>query len=204
MKKNLRMFILALLFGLSPFSYAATGGNEKQAKLSESVQKELRAFLEVIPANLEKEHGFNDRSEFTQALPASIYRIVGVDVNGNTFETNLYNVVVSVNGEYRAVLTVSETNGVFEIQSIGAALLAKELQALEVLHPMAANQERVMVNVYNKSAGFVTYQDANITIENADLIPLQSAKSSISNVEISGRVKSTYKLTEAVAALQSN
>jgi hypothetical protein len=212
MKKQLQLLIPALLFGLSTFSYAVTGGNEKQATVAEtnqtiyeSVKKELSSFLEIIPSSLEKEHGFNDRSEFAKALPASIYRIVGVDVAGKTFETNLYNVVVAVNCQYRAVLTVSANNGQYEIQSIGAALMARELQALEIAHPIAANQERVMVNVYKKSAGFVAYQDANTTIENADLIPLESAKSGIStNVEVGRTAKSTYKLTEAVEALQLN
>jgi hypothetical protein len=171
----------------------------------ETVKKELNSFLEVIPVNMEKDHGFNNRSEFAKALPASIYKIIGVDATGKTFETNLYNVVVAVNGEYRAVLTVSAENGQYEIQSIGAALMAKELQALEMAHPIAANQERVMVNVYKKSAGFVAYQDANTTIENVDLIPLESAKSGISaNMEVGRTTKSTYKLTEAIEALQLN
>jgi hypothetical protein len=211
MKKKLLLFIPLLIFGLSPFSYAAIGGNEKQAVLAEtnqtiyeSVKKELTSFLEVVPSGLEKEHGFTDRSEFAKALPASIYKIIGVDATGKTFETNLYNVVVSVNGEYRAVLTVSASNGQYEIQSIGAALMAKELQAFESTHPITANQERLMVNVYNKSAGFVAYQTPNTTIESVDLTPLESAKSSLSNIGIGRTAKSTYKLTEAVEALQLN
>lgn len=211
MKKKLLVFIPVLIFGLSAVGYAATGGNEQQITLAgttqtlyESVRKDLVSFLEIIPASLEKEHGFNDRSEFAKAVPASIYKIIGVDMTGKPFETNLYNVVVSVNGEYRAVLTVSSLNGQYEIQSIGASLLARELQAFESSHPLAANQERLMVNVYNKSAGFVAYQTANTVIENVDLTPLESAKSGISSLGTGRTAKSTYKLTEAVEALQLN
>jgi hypothetical protein len=211
MKKQLRMLIPALFLGLSSFSYTTSGDKQKQTTITEtnqtiyeSVKQELNSFLEIIPSGLEKEHGFNDRLEFSKALPASIYKIVGVDVAGKTFETNLYNVVIAVNGQYRAVLTVSVNNGQYEIQAIGAALMARELQALEITHPIAANQERVMVNVYKKSAGFVAYRDANTTIENADLMPLESAKSGISNLEPGRMAKPTYKLAEIVAALQLN
>jgi hypothetical protein len=170
----------------------------------ETVKKELGSFLEIIPVNTEKDHGFNDRAEFAKASPASIYKIVGVDIAGKTFETNLYNVVVAVNGEYRAVLTVSVENGQHEIQTVGAALMAKELQAIEIAQPLAAGQEHIMVNVYSRSAGFVAYKNESITIENADLIPLESAKSGIFNMEVNRTAKLTYKLSEAIEALHLN
>jgi hypothetical protein len=208
MKKKLLIIVPALLFGLSSLTYAVNGGNEKQQVvaeinqgINESVKKELSSFLEIIPVSMEKEHGFNDRAEFAKAVPASIYRIVGVDKEGNTFETNLYNVVVAVDGEYRAVLTVSSDNGKYEIQTIGAALMARELQVLEKSNPLPSNNERIMLNVYSKSAGFVAFHDANASVENADLIPLESAKSGLTNSESRVALQSTYKLTEAVHAL---
>jgi hypothetical protein len=207
MKK--RLLIPALLLGLSSFSNIAKDGKKEQQTvvqqnqtIYESVRKELSSFLEVIPVSLEKEHGFNDRSEFEKALPGSIYRIVGVDAEGKTFETNLYNVMVTVNGEYRAVLTVSHTDDHYEIEAIGATLLAKELQLIEKENPITANQERIVLNVYKKSAGFVTYQQINSPIENADLIPLVSAKAGIAVSEINRAAKATYKLSEAIEALQ--
>ncbi len=211
MKKKLLIIVPALFFGLSTLTYAVNGGNEKQQivaetnqSINESVKKELSSFLEIIPVSLEKEHGFHDRAEFAKAVPASIYRIVGVDADGKTFQTNLYNVVVAVNGEYRAVLSVSVENGVYEIQTIGAAMMAKELQVLEKAHPMLSNTERIMVNVYSRSAGFVAFADVNAGIENADLIPLESAKSGIFNSESRVAVQPTYKLAEAVHALGVN
>jgi hypothetical protein len=170
----------------------------------ETVKNELVSFLEIIPVDMEKEHGFNDRAEFSSALPASVYKIVGVDATGKTFETNLYNVVVAVKGEYRAVLTVSADNGQYEIQAIGATLMAKELQAIEQANPLASDQERIMFNVYQRSSGFVGYKDATTSIENMDLIPLESAKSGISNIEVNRKIKTTYKLAEAMEALDLN
>lgn len=210
MKK--RLFIIApLLFGLFSFAFAVEGGNEKQRivarvnqTITESVKKELSSFLEVIPVSMEKDHGFNDRSEFAKALPASIYRIVGINKEGNAFETNLYNVVVSVNGAYRAVLTVSFTNGSYEIESIGAAELAKELQFIEKQNPLTPEKERIMLNVFTKSASFVSYNDVNLSIENATFIPLESAKTGLSTSSLPRAIQSTYKLTEAVEALGVN
>jgi ABC-type Na+ efflux pump permease subunit len=209
MKKRLLILAPALLLGLSSFSITVKDGKKEQQSvvqqnqtIYESVKKELASFLEVIPVDLEKEHGFNDRSEFAKALPGSIYRIVGVDAEGKPFETNLYNVLVTVNGEYRAILTVSHANGQYEIEAIGATLLAKELQLIEKENPITVNQERVVLNVYKKSAGFVTYQDVNSAIENADLIPLASAKAGMAVSETNRTVKPTYKLSEAVEALQ--
>jgi hypothetical protein len=210
MKKRLLILAPALLLGLSSFSNhpAKDGKKEQQAVVQEnqtiyeSVKKELTSFLEVIPLDLEKEHGFNDRTEFAKAVPASIYRIIGVDAEGKPFQTNLYNVLVSVNGEYRAILTVSHTNGQYEIEAIGATLLAKELQLIEKENPITANQERIVLNVYKRSAGFVTYKDIDAPVENADLIPLASAKAGIAISESNRIAKPTYKLSEAITALQ--
>lgn len=209
MKKRLLILAPALLLGLSSFSVTVKDGKKEQQTvvqenqtIYESVKKELNSFLEVIPVDLEKEHGFNDRTEFAKALPASIYHIIGVDADGKPFETNLYNVMVAVNGEYRAVLTVSHSNGKYEIEAIGATLLAKEVQLIEKEHPVTSTQERIVLNVYKKAAGFVTYQDMNLPIENADLIPLASAKAGIAISESNRIAKPTYKLSEALEALK--
>jgi len=211
MKKGLLVLALTLSLGFSSFSYAAKENKinqliyaDENQTLYESVKNELSSFLEIIPASLEKEHGFNNRAEFAKAVPASIYRMVGVDPYGKLVPTNNYNVVVAVNGEYRAVLTVSSQNGKYEIQSIGGALLAKELQATEAANPIATGQERVMLNVYKYSASFITNVNANAVLENADLIPLESAKMGLANQEAGRSAKPVYKLSEAFDALIAN
>lgn len=211
MKKGFLVLGLSLTLGFSSFSYAAKevkisqliSADENQ-KIYDAVKSELRSFLEIVPVNMEKEHGFNNRAEFAKAVPASIYRMVGVDPYGKIVPTNNYNVVIAVNGEYRAVVTVSSENGKYEIQSIGGAVLAKELQATEAANPIATGQERVMVNVYKYSASFVSNLNANTVIENADLIPLTSAKMGLGNAETGRSAKSVYKLSEAFDALIAN
>jgi hypothetical protein len=210
MKKRLLIIVPALVFGLSTLSHAGNGINEKQPasvsvdvnqNISEAVKQQLNDFLNLIPVNAEKDFGFNSRSEFAQAVPASIYRMIGVGKDGKAFETNSYNVVVAVNNDYRAVLSVSFTDGKYEIETVGAAPLAKELYAVEQQHVLASNQERVIVNVYPKASTFVANNQVNATIENADLIPLASAKTALQN-EVGRAIKATYKLSEAVEALE--
>ncbi len=208
MKKKL-FIVASFFFGLSFFACAREGEKEKQPTftqvnqtISEAVKKELSSFLEIIPVNMEKDHGFNNRSEFTKAVPTTIYRVVGINQAGNLFETNLYNVVVAVNNEYRAVLTVAVTDGNCEIESIGAAELAKELQLVEKQNPLSAEKERIMLNVLTRSASFVSYKDVTMGIENATLIPLESAKTGLNNSSTARAIKSTYTLTEALEAFE--
>jgi ABC-type antimicrobial peptide transport system permease subunit len=208
MKKGFLVLGLSLSLGLTSFGLTAKENKmvqlisvEDNQKIYNAVKNELTSFLEIVPVNMEKEHGFNNRSEFAKAVPASIYRMVGVDPYGKLIPTNNYNVVVSVNGEYRSVITVTVTNGTYELMSIGGALLAKELQAAEAANPLAGDQERVMVNVYKYSASFISTISANTAIENADLIPLESAKMGLENIEAGRSAKPVYKLSEAFDAL---
>ncbi len=208
MKKRLLIVIPAFVFGLSTLTHAGNGDNEKQQtfvqinqNINQSVKAELNSFLEIIPQGMEKQHGFNDRAEFAKAVPASIYRIVGISADGNTFQTNSYNVVVSVNSQYRAVLTVSLVDGKYEIETVGGAPLAEELQAYEKQNVLAENEEHIMLNVYSKASSFVANSNVNTGIENAAFFPLESAQVALQNE--AGRARQiSYKLDEAVEALE--
>lgn len=210
MKKRLLIIVPALVFGLSTLAHAGNGGNENlqqeavahvNQNITEAVKQQLNDFLNLIPMNAEKDFGFNSRAEFAQAVPASIYKMIGVGQDGRAFETNSYNVVIAVNNDYRAVLSVSFTNGKYEIETVGAAPLAKELYAVEQKHQLLQNEERVIVNVYPKASTFVANNQVNASIENANLIPLESAKTALQNEE--GRmIQASYKLSEAVEALK--
>lgn len=210
MKKRLLIIVPALVFGLSTLAHAGNGGNGKQQQeasvninqsITEAVKQQLNDFLNLIPVNAEKDFGFNSRAEFAQAVPASIYKMIGVGKDGKAFETNSYNVVIAVNNDYRAVLSVSYTDGKYEIETVGAAPLAKELFAVEQKHLLLQNEERVIVNVYPKASTFVANNQVNASIENANLIPLESAKGALQN-ENGRMIQASYKLSEVVEALE--
>ncbi|HET6227410.1 MAG TPA: hypothetical protein VFF27_14090 [Bacteroidia bacterium] len=213
MKKKLLIIVPALVFGLSTFAHEANGGNEKQQtaqsvlevnqSINEAVKQQLSSFLEGIPVGMEAGHGFKDRSEFAKATPASIYKIVGVDQSGNLFETGLYNVVIAVNDEYRAVLSVSSANGKYEIESVGGAELSKQIKSVEEANTENLTKEKVIVNVYSKTAGFISYKEFNSSIENATLIPLGSAKLAMGE-ENERTAKAAYTFSEAMHAIALN
>jgi len=213
MKKKLLIIVPAFVFGLSAFAHEANGGNEKQQttqavaevnqSISDAVKQQLSSFLQAIPSGMEKDHGFNDRSEFATAVPASIYRIIGVDQSGNVFETGLYNVVVSVNGEYRAVLSVSFTDGKYEIESVGGAELSKQIKSVEEANTANLTKEKVIVNVYSKTSGFISYKEFNSSVENATLIPLGSAKLAMGE-ENARTQKAGFTFSEAMHAIGVN
>lgn len=207
MKKKLFNLIPALLIGASSFAFASDDGskqtlmNERNQQVYEVAQKDLSAFLENIPAGFEKQHGFNSRAEFAKAKPGSIYHIYGVDINGKVFTTDSYTIPVVVDNEYRAMITVSLVDGKYQVENVGAALLAQELQALEAEKQPAGNLEKVMLNIYAKKSGLVVYKDVNASIEDADLTPLVSAKTSLSNASARS-LKTTYKLAEVIETLK--
>ncbi len=197
--KSKILLLPALLIAFCCISFKAKEkinlNEHAQQKVVEFAKKELNAFLENIPAGLEKEHGFNKRAEFAKAVPGSIYTIVGLNNQGQVFATNVYNVVVTVNGEYRSMLTVSLSNGIYKIETVGAALLAKELQVIENRQTSANSSEKIMLNVYEKKCGFVAYKPAGTTIENAVFTPLESAKIALNTT--TGKTKgTTYKVNE--------
>jgi hypothetical protein len=215
MKKKLLIIVPALVFGLSTFAHAANGGNEKQQStkavletnqsITDVLKQQLSSFLEVIPVGMEKEHGFNDRAEFSLAAPVSIYKVVGVDKEGKVFETGFYNVVVSVGNEYRAIITVSSADGKYEIESVGGAELSKQIKSVELentANSTNAGKEKLIVNVYSKTAGFISYLDSNSSVENATLIPLGSAK--IAMGEVNRASQASYTFAEAMKAVGIN
>jgi ABC-type Na+ efflux pump permease subunit len=207
MKKKLVNLIPALLIGVSSFAFSLQKGNkqieisERNQKIYEVVERDLSSFLENIPAGFEKQHGFNSRAEFAQAKAGSIYRIYGVDANGKVFTTDNYNLTVVVDNEYRAVLNISFADGKYQIQSVGGAQLAIELQAIEKEQHPAEQLEKVMLNFYDKKCGLVAYKDEATSTENADLTPLESAKLGINNTSARA-IKPSYKLAEVIELLK--
>ena len=204
MKKKVISLIAASFIGIACFAYFPKGENngkalvdERNQKIYEVVKKDLSTFLEIIPAGFETQHGFNNRAEFAKAIPGGIYTIVGINENGKTIATDLFNIPVIVDNQYKAMITVSFTDGKYELETVGAAMLAAELQILEKQQPAA--EERIMLNVYSKTAGFVAYKTIDKSIETADFIPLTSAKTALNNA--ARTISSTYKLAELVAAL---
>ncbi len=205
MKKQLLTLLVPILIifcfisSKAKSTYITASSSPNNEKVFEFVKNEITAFLEYIPIGFEKEHGFTSRDEFSKAIPGSVYLIKGIGIDGNIFATNLYNIPIVVDGEYRAMLTISYSDNTYQFEAIGANLLAKEIQILEKEMVPDASFEKIILNIYSKQCGFVTYKEGNTRIEDATFIPLASAKTALE--ETNRATGTTYKLNEIVTAL---
>jgi hypothetical protein len=204
MKKTFLLLAVFSVFTIE-LSYGATGDkspkniSNRNQKIYEVTNRDLNSFLEIIPVGTEKQHGFDNREEFKRAVAGAIYTVVGIDSDWNTFSTDIYNIPVIVDNKYKAVISVSYKDGVYNIETVGAAELAAELQKIEPV--MANDHEYIMLNVYSRASSFVAYPALNAATETANFIPLESAKTSLN--ETSKEVQSTYALPQLINILKA-
>ncbi|MEO6903617.1 MAG: hypothetical protein ABI315_10770 [Bacteroidia bacterium] len=199
MKKTFLLLAVFSLFNIE-LSYGATGDkspkniSNRNEKIYEVTSRELSSFLEIIPVGAEKQHGFDNREEFKRAVAGSIYTVVGIDADWNTFSTDIYNIPVIVDNQYKAVISVSYKDGVYNLETVGAAELASELEKTEPV--MASDHDYIMLNVYSRASSFVAYPAINTSPETANFIPLASAKTGL-NIA-SKEIQSTYALPQLI------
>lgn len=191
-----KIVTLSFILCLAMFSFAQTPEAYRVAKqkVLDASSKNLVSFLNNIPEGFEEEHGFHSRSEFKSAQPGSVYAIKGVDEQGKAYSTNFYNVAVVVNDEFRAMVMVELVGNEYVIQTVGASLLAKELQVIENNNTTSKESEKIMLNFYDKKCGFVAYEATSANLEKAEFTPLTSAKSVLTESNVV--MRSSYKLAD--------
>ena len=85
----------------------------------------MKNYLEKIPVGNESLYGFNNRYEFENAVLSKPYQVVTVnkeffndnDITDKNYlmPTNEWRVPITLNGEYRVLLTVAKMNGELKI-----------------------------------------------------------------------------------------
>ena len=149
----------------------------------------LHSFLDKIPQGKEEMYGFRSRTEFVRAsvgVPYRVYTIADSQLNdGNSLSDALHpleewRLPVTVDGQFRAMLTVSRTDGRWRAVDFGAAGLAKELGAFErqnaSLLPM---QRKGIVRLFSLHCDFVTLTRQSGIPEDFIFWPLTSARSAL-------------------------
>ena len=179
---------------------ASLHGFSQNTQVSEVARNGMTSYLDYIPQGLEKQHGFNNREEFSRATTGATYQIMAVDENGNISPTQFYYVAVMVDGTCRAMLTVGEVDGKMGIQSVGAPILAEGLDHLEKELHVAGDANRILLNDYVHKCSFAAYQQQGASAERASFFPLPSAKAYLSQV---GSNQSSYTLPELVKAVST-
>jgi hypothetical protein len=125
----------------------------------------LRRFLDRIPEGTRASYGFSSPEEIDRAQLGAPYRVWTADPE-RTRAAPLSSVrewrfPVTVDGEYRALLTVSSANGgPLRAVALGAAGLARELGRHERDRAVPAQAERVLLRLYELRADFVAFPAA--------------------------------------------
>lgn len=204
MKKTFLLLAAFSVFTIE-LSFGATGdnspknNNNRNEKIYEVTNRDLSTFLEIIPVGAEKQHGFANREEFKRAVAGAVYTVVGIDSDWNTFSTDIYNIPVIVDNQYKAVISVFYKDGVYKLETVGAAELAAELQKTEPV--LVKDHEYIMLNIYSRASSFVAYPALNTAPETANFIPLESAKTSLR--EVTKEIQPTYALPQLINILKA-
>jgi len=112
----------------------------------------LRAatFLNLIPEGSEADYGFNSRSDFSRIKIEKPYKTyyISADDNQLTFALSDWRVPISVDGDYKTLLTVQNINGKAEVVDLGGNKLAQKIQEFEKLYTTGDNLRLMIRNTY--------------------------------------------------------
>lgn len=151
-----------------------------------AAQAGVAQFLAKIPVGSEALYGFTDRSEFGSVglgTPIAVLTIVpdsikdGVEIGREYLvPVNEWRVPVTVNGEMRALLTVSKVEGNWTAVDFGAAGLAIELHRfMTVRAAEMSGRPLQLLRLYQLHCDFAVVGDTAPAVTTAAIYPLRSA-----------------------------
>jgi hypothetical protein len=123
-------------------------------EISDAANSGYHQYLEKIPRGRESLYGFKNRDEFALAkigkpyqiflLTKEFYTVPIINNDNYLVPSDEWRVAVTVNNEYRVMVTVAKMNGRWETVGIGAAGLANDLGVFEKQHPSSARYGRIL------------------------------------------------------------
>ena len=194
----MRFLIVIILFYL-PLVLAAYTQDEitfSDDSISTVARSSLNEFLDKIPTGRESRYGFLNRAEFARAsigVPMRVY-IAGPDLADVNSEdnpsspkaTNEWRVPVLVDGEPRALLTVSVTDGALTTTELGAAGLSRELGEFKKKYPA---RRRALLRLHTLQCDFIINDRTGDGFDKADYYPLRSAQNLFKSSGTSPRLR---------------
>lgn len=141
------------------------GLGDPKLEIENVAKKSLDAYLNLIPVGNEGQYGFVNRREFSMAKLGSVYRLLTlsdkyftdkvIDTSRSYIvNTNEFLVPITVNGHYRALLTVARMGGVWKTVGLSSAELAKELELFERSHKRDS-PDRFILRIFQLESDFV-------------------------------------------------
>lgn len=184
MYKTILLFALLILG-----SFSISLPDEKEDKVIKIALDNLSISLAKIPVGQENYYGFSNREEFKTSSVGKPYRVI-------TFTNDFYNedklidknyiliqnewrVPVTVNGENRLLLTVSQQDTTLEVVDLGGAVLAKELQEKD---NNVSSGSRYLLRIYPLALDFFVKVTPGSSLADATYIPLASATIAINSL----------------------
>lgn len=190
-----KQIILTALIICQVFSDAPDVANVQKTALNQ-----VQSFLEKIPYGYEVHYGFKDRSEFSKTtigIPLKVYTIDPdsvdelADVSTKYLQdVNEWRVPVTVDNEYRALITVVKSGEVFSAIDFGGVMLAKRIGAITQVNSGCVNS---IVRVYSIQCDYILADSAGIMGEDGIYIPVNQDQSGIGSLKKSGDIQLSRK-----------
>jgi hypothetical protein len=157
-------------------AWLAVAGPEAQDAVA-AARSGLRKLLDALPAHTLDRYGFADRGEVERAALAPPYRVWTTDAQASAVAAaGEWRFPVTVDGGYRALLTVARVDGEWRAVDLGAAALSRELAALERDRGVAPGTRRVLLRLPALRADLAAFPGADARVEEAPFEPLASAR----------------------------
>ena len=179
MKKLILLLIIPCMIVTG--SKAQTPDRQEMMK---DAMNQLQAWLKKIPGGNEQKYGFNNRDEFSLATlgkPCQVFSLTGdffkeeIQPGKNYLETTgEWRIPVMVNQENRAVITLLKKKNKWKIVSLGARVLARELQEFEKYPELSKNNDLRLLRIYQLQSDFLFADDPLSSME-ITVYPMHSA-----------------------------
>jgi hypothetical protein len=191
--------------------YNSYAGNNDTVDILNAATSGLKVYLAKIPVGKEKNYGFANSDEIAQAelgVPVDIF-ILSPDffsastiVKERNYITSIeeWLVPVTVNGEWRALLTVSKKNGSWKTVGFGSSFLAADLNKIITENTNLKRQQYSLLRVYQLDCDFILEHNS-FNINNWKVIPLSSAKKAfkIPNTKTEDHLPDVYQMIKQKA-----
>jgi hypothetical protein len=149
---------------------------------------QLPRMMAAVPRGLERAYGFEETTDGVATADARVsrlYRVVTVDPRrvggGDPREAlapqEVWRAAIEVRGAVRSLLTIARVGARWEAVEIGAAALARELDAVEARRrePLAEVTGRALLRVYPLRSDFLMLSAGGEPLEEMAIYPLRSA-----------------------------
>lgn len=174
--------------------------------ISGELKADMKRIMTNIPAGEERLYGFTDRDRFDKVELGTVFQILAPIPNLSPAQylppekawlpTGLLKVAVSINSEYRSLLSVEKKDGKYHGIGLGEPELAKELNDLNKKYSFDEFKNPTRIVSFERIASdFLIIPDDTLSLDDSKIYPLESAR------KVFGRqIKHKGKLSKVIKA----